>query len=61
MSDDDGFFKSKAVRLYPEENAIGFVFVSEEWAQKFYFEALLRGRKYVRLKGNEVILQTAVL
>ena len=48
--------KGKAINVYPEEFAIGFVFATEDWARKFYLETVLRGGRTFELRGDEVVL-----
>lgn len=48
-------FLGESINIYPEENAIGFVFKDEEWAKRFYLEATLRNKQNFQLNGKEVI------
>ncbi|MEO0648184.1 MAG: hypothetical protein AAFZ17_18885 [Cyanobacteria bacterium J06650_10] len=57
MKDNGDYFKGKSIRLYPEENAIGFVFENRAWARRFYLETLVRGQEGFKLVNDEVILQ----
>ncbi|MEM9009219.1 MAG: hypothetical protein AAGE59_37675 [Cyanobacteria bacterium P01_F01_bin.86] len=48
-------FPGESINIYSEDNAIGFVFKDEEWAKRFYLEAILRNQQNFRLNGKEVI------